>query len=1676
MRYSYVLACIALLLAASVYGQAPPENLEHGFQPEKLYRFSELESVNLFNGNVAITVPIGPRYPVNAYSYQLSLVYNSKVWMFRALKDRPPGCNACISVQALPHPQSNVGLGWRLSLGRLFSRDYPSGHVYEGLGAWTYESPAGDTHEFVKPNPSGSTIDELFEASVMVSRDTSTLRLVTDETNSFRRIVEFPNGERHTFERSLYPSGGTTQQRSFSHRLIRIEDAHGNFLKITYTIDDQDRDTEWELEDLIGRKHKVLLTNHPDMATTDSRGQMVSSVDLMAVSTENGDGRAVYNFLYSNATGPNPRLEWPCDHRLYASDATDPEETSNDLRRLNTPSLLMGVKLPDDSTFTFDYQGEVGSLNPTAGCGQGALRSCTVPTGATATYTYDVYRLPVGGLCGSTDPVKDVRNPGIATKTLTVRGINADSGLSPSDATTSTWTWKYIQTTGGEIDPPDGTLAGIQLCTACGGQDCHQYSPTNPWEGTAGQLIRWARTSVLAPPSAGTTTWTRSDHFFNIWSGGSLVTDPIAGMVDLGYGLPITIAGPPASGAVPVSEAAVAVDTSVAGHYLSTRLYTGCTSSGLCGSTPARSTYRTYARVEKQPASRGRLFGFHQTSVRTVQHDTTACVTGANPSGACYTQTTTADWNRVARPTRVVLSSNFPDATGFIADRVEHETATTHQDWTPEQMAERNRPWLLDTYTKKSNTEGGLTHSTYACFNAQTGFLERVRLPVNGATPQGTDVVTTFTSYKGLVDQTRYYGGDVKAQTLPLPTDAAVCTTSLSGHTPEYVIDNSFSGGVTSRSEYVDAAGNPVQIIRDLDIDWRTGLPTASRDAAGLATTYTYDDRPARLISIKPPGQNAYATSYEYSNQSTAALAKVVATTGTGVTVAMRTTWEFDALGRLARQKSLAPGSLASAPSTLAESIVEMTYDANGAKARVSEPFTPGASKYWTVFAYDSLGRMVSTTTPDTKTSTLTYRGDHGRTRTSAVNTINGSVDVSVHEEYDAQGRLSSVSEAAGPGGAWVQTQYRYDVGGRLSRVKMIGADGTIQWRQFSYDGRGFLNYESHPESAATYYYQRDSRGHPVLMGRGGQWPSPFDQRLTYDSAERLRLIETRPSFPSNEFRPFKEWAFGTGDLSVPGRTSASTLISKSKGRLLTATRWNYDPRESRSEEQIDLGTIYKVRETYDYTNDTGHVTARRTEISQVTSLGTSMIRDVRIDMDYDETGQRKNTFLPLCFDCTVPMGPVTNTYAAGRLIGTQVVADGVQTLVSGVGYHPNGLTHQVKHSNGVMEVQTLSQGMARPLQISFEPFTVCTPLTINSVTVSPQKTSYQANDVVTLTALLNGTPTRVKWFVKDASGISEVPGQKTAVLTVTLTTTATYWVEAANDCLPVAQSNPVTLTVATCQTPTIMVDVPADISLPNQGSTTLTIRVGGTAPLSIQWYRGAVDDESVLLGTSTAQNVGPLGVSTKFWVKVSNSCGFVKLEFRIKVPLTAPTNFKAVRSGNSAVLSWTASPNAAYYIIERRYSSAWFAMLTTTANTTSATPVSAGMTHAFRVRAVDASGQSASPYSNHDSVSMVTLTTIQPGMIVDHHYFDELLAALNSIRSASGLSAMTWPQLLPPDGIPPVAGGPILASQFVALRTRMVEALQALGVVVPPLTGTQVAQNGMIRAAYLVELQRLTD
>jgi hypothetical protein len=145
-----------------------------------------------------------------------------------------------------------------------------------------------------------------------------------------------------------------------------------------------------------------------------------------------------------------------------------------------------------------------------------------------------------------------------------------------------------------------------------------------------------------------------------------------------------------------------------------------------------------------------------------------------------------------------------------------------------------------------------------------------------------------------------------------------------------------------------------------------------------------------------------------------------------------------------------------------------------------------------------------------------------------------------------------------------------------------------------------------------------------------------------------------------------------------------------------------------------------------------------------------------------------------------------------------------------------------------------------------------------------------------TLTVSASGGTISYQWYA-GTTGVTTSPisGATGSSLTVTPSTTSTYWLRASNSCGSSIDSNTITITVLPCAAPKIVVQ-PASANILSNFGTTLYAAVTGTQPITYQWYEGTFPDTShpATGGSSATLAVPSLVASASYWLHVSSDCG----------------------------------------------------------------------------------------------------------------------------------------------------------------------------------------------------------
>jgi len=224
-------------------------------------------------------------------------------------------------------------------------------------------------------------------------------------------------------------------------------------------------------------------------------------------------------------------------------------------------------------------------------------------------------------------------------------------------------------------------------------------------------------------------------------------------------------------------------------------------------------------------------------------------------------------------------------------------------------------------------------------------------------------------------------------------------------------------------------------------------------------------------------------------------------------------------------------------------STVDTVYDSCacspvGKMKKVSQPYAPGGTVYWTVYNYDALGRTVSVVLPDgASTTTYAYSGN--------TTTITDPAGKWKKQTVDVFGNIKQVNEPNPAGGADYVTTYTYDMLNHLTQVSMPRPTGT-QTRTFVYDATTQrLMSETQPETGATSYtYNADGTLATKTNARSQM------TKYLYDTYQRVTQTQyfPDPAHPTTEDTCARvTWTYDTNTLDA-------TFSQNSWGRPTTAT------------------------------------------------------------------------------------------------------------------------------------------------------------------------------------------------------------------------------------------------------------------------------------------------------------------------------------------------------------------------------------------------------------------------------------------------------------------------------------------------------------------------------------------
>jgi hypothetical protein len=1228
----------------------------------------------------------------------------------------------------------------------------------------------------------------------------------------------------------------------------------------------------------------------------------------------------------------------------------------------------MSMTIPDGTSYSFTYRGPIAdsedSLPASSGdqCLAGGVSSVTLPTRATISYDYQVYELPVSP-CGL-DPV--ALSSGIRT-----RVVHDPLNVS-NDQTT-----QYVQSStnlGGTVTCPGGTNANAG----------------------AVEYVNTVTVTTLAEPEVAQKT----RYYFSVWHVNQLASN---GSTVREYGLPFSRA------------------RQFDGRFLSTEVLDA-------SSNPVRSTYLNYdldfaVAIANQWNARisGSRTVFNDddeaVSNSVGRHYADTSFTAFDGVGHYRTKTTSGDLHGSARTVTTPYNTVDPSVNPSALATGTYDNSTNGGSFVPPPTT---APWVLNLYPTTTTTETGTPAVQEACFNPANGFLSGTRAR-GGASRASNDFIAAFGSdsaatggMAGAVTSEKYYGGDVYPLTSSL--SQSLCdTVSATPGTLQYDIRHTYQYGVRRTSEYYSGGTTVGFKFLDQDIDFSTGLTTHSRDTAFVDTEYTYDS--SRRVSTAKTGDDP-VIHYTYTNPTTSAGANVTIHQTSTTSGTPQASFDYDGLGRLVLQSRTLPALYAGGPARWTSQ--KTIYDAMGRKRQVSEwEESSSPSHFTTSSGFDMFGRPGAITKPDGATTNFAYHGVRQIDRTSYIHTQSGpDSGATTTELYDLHGRLYQVNEP----NYYTVTNYTYDVGGRLQGVSMAG-EGTTQARTFSYDNRGLLMYETHPEvgsngNGTTFYGLYDARGHAKSKTTGTA-NGPYDLRFTYDASERLTDV-----YDNGGARTLKHFDFA----------AANSGTNKQQGKLWQAVRTNH----------LAAGDIV-VTENYKYEKPSGRTSSRET----IAKNGTTTLQDYQQSFEYDDLGAITNPGYPSCLSgapCSGTSGLTGATYAYRD--GSLITIPNYATL----SYTGNMLA-QVDHQNGVSDLyrQDTSNGLARPASIAFTGVTTgCQIPSAPVITAaSPVCAGSSGN-----TATVPSASVTYQWSIPTGGTITANNGTS---ITYTAGTAGpvTLSVTAANSC-GTSPAGVRTVTVAPAPTATL-----SGTTTINPGQTaTLHVALTGTSPWTVTWSDIGTQtvyvsfDRTVTPQTTTTYMIAAVSDSSAAPCNTNTSTTSAVVTVQGQ-QLLAPTWLTTTLLSDHVVrVAWEAvSGTGVTYRLERascRSGCGWQTLVSSIAATSydySAPATAAPEAWLYHVVATasGATESQGSPYDYATTANILFAESIAHGTRIRGSHVSELRLAIDKLRAAASLPAYMTPAYSNGWSNYNAQTGRIYASQVLAMRAALSEAAAAL-------------------------------
>ncbi len=515
-------------------------------------------------------------------------------------------------------------------------------------------------------------------------------------------------------------------------------------------------------------------------------------------------------------------------------------------------------------------------------------------------------------------------------------------------------------------------------------------------------------------------------------------------------------------------------------------------------------------------------------------------------------------------------------------------------------------------------------------------------------------------SYPGLAAMP----GGVRLWEDPQTTVRALMTSANDGYTTRSMaynmagqpVNSSDGQGLSQSVTYGGVGGSmvPTQITPNSNsslgstMNWSGFLGLTSVSSGNGASQYFGYDAYARPSTTN--SADGAQTVYSYS------------TSPAFSTASINSRWSktyYDGVGRPVKVES---GDAGGVKSTVLTEYEPCACSPMGKMKRVSLPYAPGGTVYWTVYTYDGLGRTLSVAQPNgSGTTTYLYVGN-----TVKVTSPSGKWK---QYEMDAIGRMTLVTEPR-PGGGTYTTSYGYNMIGKLVSVSML-RDGVTQTRTFTYDTttQSRLLSATNPENGTvSYTYSADGTTATKTDAKGIKTEFSYD---AYKRVLQMRKLTLVSSVWTEDRCQRTDYFYDEGGGTNNGR--------------LTRVRWNWMLNGSNFE--VPCSVAGGFTESYSY-NSAGRILSKNLSLTKTFNGNTGSAALVA-NWTYNNEGQVASVTYPQRFEGNYQTRREVNhgfdSMARLNSVQTKLGTEwdpspGWQSVISGVQFNAFGAVTSLNH------------------------------------------------------------------------------------------------------------------------------------------------------------------------------------------------------------------------------------------------------------------------------------------------------------------------------------------------------------------------------------------------------------